>query len=152
MPDNILLSGPAGSGKSQIAREMLREGKVDIVADFQSILASLLLLERDPNTGRYPPRDRQAINLVPTAQYLRSRVITEARNRDLRIVATNSNGDPEQRQRLLVQLAGVERIIDPGREVVEQRLSDTITGQLTDQCREAINRWYDNLATGGVLA
>ena len=51
MPENVLLSGPAGAGKSQMARELLRTGKADVAADFQSILAALLLLERDPETG-----------------------------------------------------------------------------------------------------
>ena len=46
MPENVLLSGPAGAGKSQMARELLRTGKVDVVADFQAILTALMLLER----------------------------------------------------------------------------------------------------------
>ena len=67
MPENVLLSGPAGAGKSQAARELLRTGKVDLVADFQSILAALMLLERGQD-GRYPQRDRAAEKLIPLAQ------------------------------------------------------------------------------------
>ena len=132
MPENVLLSGPAGSGESQAARELLRTGKVDLAADFQSILAALLLLERDPVTGRYPQRDRAAEKLIPLAQAVRSTIIAEARERGLAVVATNSNGSPGQRQRLIAELGGAsERIIDPGREVVEQRLADPVTGQLS---------------------
>ena len=146
MPENVLLSGPAGAGKSQAARELLRTGKVDLVADFQSIGAALLLLERDPVTGRYPPRDARFEKIIPLAQAIRSTIIAEARERGLAVVATNSNGSPGQRQRLIAELGGAsERILDPGREVVEQRLADPVTGQLSDQCREAVRRYYDNL-------
>ena len=91
MPENLLLTGPAGGGKSQAARELLRTGKVDVAADFQSILAALLLLERDPETGRYPPRDRAAERLIPLAQAIKAlRSLAEARSRELTVVATNS--------------------------------------------------------------
>ena len=146
MPENSVLTGPAGSGKSQAARGLLRTGKADVVADFQSILSALLLLERDPATGRFPPRDRAAERLLPLAQAIKAAIISEARARELTVVATNSNGSPAQRQRLLAALGGAsEHIIDPGRQVVEQRLADPVTGQLSSQCGQAIGRYYDNL-------
>ena len=116
------------------------------MADFQSILAALLLLERDPETGRFPPRDRAAERLIPLAQAIKVAIIAEARARDLTVVETNSSGSPAQRQRLLAALGGAsERIIDPGRQVVEQRLADPVTGQLSSQCGQAVGRYYDNL-------
>ena len=146
MPENVLLSGPAGAGKSQAARELLRTGKADVAADYQSILAALLLLERDPETGRYPPRDRATERLIPLAQAIKTTIIAEARSRELTVVATNSNGSPAQRQRLIAELGGaLETIIDPGREVVEQRLADPVTGQLSSGCSQAVSRYYDNL-------
>ncbi len=146
MPGNLSIVGPAGAGKSQAARELLRTGKVDLAADFQSIAAALLLLERDPVTGRYPPRDARFEKIIPLAQAVRSTVIAEARERGLTVAATSSNGSPAQRQRLIAELGGAsEIVIDPGRAVVEQRLADPVTGQLLSQCREAIGRYYDNL-------
>ena len=145
MPENVLLTGPAGSGKSAAARELLRTGKADVAADFQSVLVGLLLLERGQD-GRYPARDRAAERLIPLAQAIRSTIIAEARTRGLTVVTTNSNGSPAQRQRLIAELGGAsERIIDPGRQVVEQRLADPVTGQLSTQCGQAIGRYYDNL-------
>ena len=146
MPENVLISGPAGAGKSQAARELLRTGKADLAADFQSILAALLLLERDPETGRYPPRDRTTERLIPLAQAIKATIISEARERELTVVATNSNGSPAQRQRLIAELGNApEQIINPGRAAVEQRLADPVTGQLSSGCSQAIRRWYDNL-------
>ena len=146
MPENLLLTGPAGSAKSQAARELLRTGKVDLAADYQSIASALLLLERDPVTGRYPPRDARFEKIVPLAAAIKAAVVTEARARGLTVVETNSNGSPAQRQRLLAALGGAsERILDPGRRVVEQRLADPVTGQLSSQCGQAVGRYYDNL-------
>ena len=51
---SILISGPAGSAKSQLARDLLREAtEPTVAADFQSIVAALLLQERGPD-GKYP--------------------------------------------------------------------------------------------------
>ena len=146
MPENLLLTGPAGASKSQAARELLRNGKADLAADFTSILAGLLLLERDPETGRFPPRDQAAERLIPLVAAIKAAVVREALDRGLTVVETNSNGSPAQRQRLLAALGGgVERILDPGRQVVEQRLADPVTSQLSSECKKATGRYYDNL-------
>ena len=141
---SILLSGPAGSGKSQEARRILREsGEPMIAADFQSIVAALLLLERD-SEGRYPVRPEW---VLPIAEYTRRAVITAARQRDISVLGTNSDGSPERRAKLLGLLGpgATERIIDPGREVVSFRLADGLTGELSVECKGAIDRWYGRL-------
>ena len=55
--ESTIIAGPAGAGKSQRARVLLRElrdaGLQPFAADVQSLLAALLLLERLPD-GRYP--------------------------------------------------------------------------------------------------
>ena len=138
---SLLLSGPAGAGKSAIAREELAaRDQPTIAADFQSIVVALLLLERGAD-GRYPIRPEW---VLPLAEYTRRAVVTGAVNRDLAVIATNSDGDPARRAFLLERLGpgAAERIVDPGRDVVTARLADAATGELDPQCDRAINRWY----------
>ena len=143
MPD-LLISGPAGAGKSAAARRELaeREG-LTIAADFQSIYAALTLQQRGPD-GRYPLRDSR---LLPLTEYVRRAVITGARSREVGIVATNSDGDPGRREFLLGLLGpgAAERVIDPGVEAVSARLADPVTLELSLECEDAIGRWYRRL-------
>ena len=111
-----------------------------IAADFQAIVAALLLLERGPD-GRYPVRPPW---ILPIAEYLRLAAIGTALGRDIDVVATNSDGSPSRRAFLLDRLGpgSSETVIDPGEDVVRARLSDPVTGELEDECASAINRWY----------
>ena len=142
---NLLLSGPAGAGKSEAARRLLAESTGPLVAaDFQALLVALLLLERDPETGRYPRRlDSQAAWLLPLTEAIRQTVITFARDMDIDVVTTNSDGAASRRGLLLSRLGpgAVERVIDPGFDVVTQRLSNP-DGSIDQQCVQARDRWY----------
>ena len=113
MPD-ILLSGPAGAGKSQRAAALLRElGELAVLVDFQSIYAALTGDVRGPD-GRYPLRQDQ---LLPLVEYLRRAAIGVAVRRGITVVATNSDGSPARRAELLALLApgATETVVDPGR-------------------------------------
>ena len=141
MARNLLLSGPAGAAKSEEAKARLRSAsEPTIAADFQSITAALMLLERDAE-GRYPVRPAW---ILPLAEYARRSIITAARGRDIAIVATNSDGDPERRKMMLDLLGpdADEEIIDPGEDIVRARLSSRKNGKLSRDCSKAINRWY----------
>lgn len=83
--------------------------------------------------------------MLALVEYLRSTAMREAVARDIDVVATNSDGAPERRRRLLERLGpgAIERVIDPGRAIVTDRLS--VGGALPAQCGTAIGRWYDRL-------
>ena len=140
---NILISGPAGAGKTEEARRVLEAATEPMVAaDFQTILAALSLLERQPD-GRFPPRrESQAAWLLPLVEYTRMAVIGAAQERGVDVVTTNSDGSPERRALLLSRLGpgAVEQVIDPGIEIVTERLS--ADGVLDPDCFQAIQRWY----------
>ena len=141
---SVLLSGPAGADKSQAARDRIAAaGALIVEADFQAIYAALTLAERD-RRGRYPARDAR---LLPITEYVRRAAISGARERDIDVVATNSDGSPERRAFLLRELGpdAVEEVIDPGELIVEARLTDPTTGQLSEECAGAVRRWYGRL-------
>ena len=62
---------------------------------------------------------------------------------ELEVVYTNSQGRPPRRDELLRRLGpgAAEVVIDPGIDVVRRRLA--VDGALSDQCQEAIDRWYE---------
>ena len=142
---NTLISGPSGAGKSRLARDLLAQvqGQGAIV-DFQAIYAALLLLLRGPD-GRYPERNPSDAHLLALSEYTRRAMITGAREMDIEIIATNSDGSPARREYLrgLLGAGAVETVLDPGRSVVEGRLAGD--HELSHQCRQAIDRWYGRL-------
>ena len=144
MPD-LLISGPAGAGKTQRARELLDNAATPTVAaDFQSLYAALLLIERLPS-GRYPERLESQAFALGMAEYLRRVIMSVAAEREIAVITTNSDGSPVRRKALLDALApgAVETIVDPGVAVVRGRLA--VDGVLSNQCEDAIGRWFTRL-------
>ena len=118
---NLLVSGPAGAGKSAVARERLQamQGPA-VVVDFQSLYLALRQEQRGPD-GQFPVRDEIYVPLVAA---VRGFVISQARQREFSMITTNSDSDQNQRDGLLRAMGGgVEQIVDPGRAVVIARLS-----------------------------
>ena len=142
---NLLLSGPAGAGKTQEGKRQVLQRLPAILVDFQAIYAAILGIERDPETNRYPERLLQDDYALPLAEYTRRAIITGAVERDLTVIATNSDGNAARRLDLIGFLGpgATETVIDPGIGVVTQRLS--VNGQLSRQCGDAIQRWYGRL-------
>ena len=137
----VLLSGPAGAGKSALARRLWEEHPgLAAIIDFQSFYAAITGDRRGPD-GRFPLRDER---LLPMVEYLRRAAISAAVAREVYVIATNSDGDATRRAFLLAQLGegATERIVDPGRAIVSARLADPETGELSGECDAAINRWY----------
>ena len=141
---SILLSGPAGAAKSALARRLLAaHPTLAAIADFQLVYRALTDVIKDRD-GRYPLRDDR---LLPLTEYTRRAIITGAVNADIDVIATNSDGDLKRRAFLLSQIGpgAVERVVDPGKNIVAARLSDPETGELSDDCDTAIQRWYGRL-------
>lgn len=140
-----LVSGPAGGGKSQTVAALRRAATVPtIVADFTALYVALTGDVRGPD-GRYPLRDERLLQIT---EALRREVIDLALRFELDVLATNSDGAQARRDELLRRLGpdATERVIDPGREVVEGRLADPVTGQLSPECATATDRWYGRIA------
>lgn len=168
---NVLLSGPAGAGKSQRARAMMESGEFDVLVDFTAIHTALAAAERGPD-GKYPVR-RAGDPLLALAEYLRVTAIRQAVDRGLRVLATNSDGSGDRRAHLLRLLRGdrdevrqaqaeaVETVVDPGFLIVASRLIDPavldqagdlaaltepeIGDLLSGECSSAVGRWYGRL-------
>ena len=78
---NVLISGPAGSGKSAVAKSMIAFAEEPtVLADFQAIHVALTGAERKPD-GTYPLRDER---LLPITEYVRRAVIGAAVERGVR--------------------------------------------------------------------
>ena len=111
-----------------------------VIVDFSAIYAALTMARRGPD-GKYPDRPG-ADPLLPLTESIRQRTIRLAVERDIGVVATNSDGRPARRDYLLRLLGdgAVERVIDPGRAVVAARLAGP--AGLSEACTAAVDRWY----------
>ena len=144
---SILISGPAGGGKTQAALATLgTTGRNAILADFSSTYNAITGTKRNPD-GLFPIRRQADEVFLPLTEQLRRETIIRGRRLGFDVVATNSSGDPAIRRRLLELLGPGARevVIDPGREVVEERLKVKSTQVLGSECQKAIGRWYDRI-------
>ena len=144
---STIIAGPVAAGKTQRARELLAEltaqGFEPFAADFQSLLAAILLLERLPS-GRYPERLAEQVYALAMVESLRTTMTRFALADERPVVATISERPGGARYNSLLALfngqAQVE-ILDPGIDVVTQRLAAP-DGTISDQCADAMRRWY----------
>ena len=139
-----LIEGPAGAGKTQILSELLTAGSVDVAADVTALWAATGGAERDPVTGKYPVRAENDPALH-TARYLQTVAAGFALREGYKVAVTTSQRDQVQKWAEIANRHNSPlsvRTVDPGREIVEARLSDPVTGELSDECAAAVARWY----------
>ena len=139
-----LIQGPAGSGKSQVAADMLEAGEVEVLLDVTAIWAALSGARRGPD-GKYPIRSEDDPALG-AALYLQAVGARYALQQGARVAVTSSRRGQEARWAEVAREAGLEvtiREVDPGEEIVRARLSDPDTGVLSGPCERAIGRWYE---------
>ena len=143
---SVIISGPAGAGKTERAREIIAElraeGLEPIAADFQSLYAALLLVNRGDD-GRFPERADDAAYILGMVEYIRSTIARRALADDMPVVATISERSDGTRYKALAALLGGaarEETIDPGVDEIVGRFMEN--NQIPSQCREAIGRWY----------
>ena len=101
MPEAVLISGPAGAGKSQLAEQMLAENPGAVLADFQSIYVALTGVTRGID-GTFPLRIR---SLLPLTQRIKQTIISDALDDQVRmLLVTNSSRDEMVRKRILMHM------------------------------------------------
>ena len=142
-----ILRGPAGAGKSQW---LARHAPTALVLDVTALWAALTGVERDEH-GRYPIRTEDEDGLR-MALYLKAVGTRFAAEQGIEAWVTTSSSAPEAVERIWerVDAANVPRgrihTIDPGYNRVRKRLADPITGELSEECEQAVNRWFVNRA------
>lgn len=157
MPGSLLLvQGPAGSGKSQLVREMIEAGELDAQLDFTATWASWRAVERDPETGKYPVRKLQELPdsfgiLVVSALRREGRAMLKE---GWRIAKTTAKKGQELLWQAYALAAGAEfavRTVDVPVETAVERLAEP-TGEdgrleLGPECENALSRWYGRAET-----
>ena len=135
-----IVRGPAGGGKSGYIERERRPGEV--LADFTAVYVALAGVTRGPD-GKYPMR-LDSDPLIPITAAIKAYIVRQAAARALRGYVTTSDSSAGELARLReLGASDAEAItLDPGRAVVEARLSDPETGELSEQCRLALARWY----------
>ena len=137
-----LIEGPPGSGKSQVAADLLEAGEIEVLADTTALWVALSGAVRGPD-GRYPIRD-EADPALAAALYSQAVVARFALEQGARVGVTTSRRGQVERWAGVARAAGVEinvREIDPGESVVRARLAGP-DGVVSAECEQAIGRWY----------
>ena len=141
----ILIEGPAGGGKSELLREMLAAGEIDVASGYHGNCGRQRAgYERDPATGKYPVR-LETDPALHTARYLQTVTAGFALREGYKVAVTTSQRDQLEKWTAVANRYDAPlsvRTVDPGREIVTARLSDPVTGNLSDECDSAIGRWY----------
>ena len=138
-----LIEGPAGGGKSELARELIASGEVEVLADVTALWAAIAGVERGPD-GRYPIRldDDPALGVALYTQGVVARRGLEAGAATA--VTTSRPGQAEKWSEVAEEAETEFSVctVDPGEDVLTARLADPVSRQLSGACEVAIARWY----------
>ncbi|MYC99171.1 MAG: ATP-binding protein [Gammaproteobacteria bacterium] len=139
-----LIQGPAGGGKSQVVRDLVAAGTVQVVADITRTWAAVGGYERDEE-GRYPVREDYDPALS-IARYLQVVTVRRALEANADVAVTTSRRGQAARWISIADEHGTEtliRTVDPGEATVRQRLADVFGKPLSAECDRAVRRWYE---------
>ena len=139
----VLVQGPAGGNKSGYVQAMRDAGEVQVISDVTELWSAAGGYQRGPD-GKFPVRHEDDPALR-TALYLQTVAVGFALREGFNTVVTTSQAGQTGRWAALAAEHGAEfssRVIDPGEEAVRVALADPETGELSDECLAAINRWY----------
>ena len=137
-----LIEGPAGSGKSSVARELLEAGAIDVLSDVTMLWVALSGVTRGPD-GKYPVRSDDDVALG-VALYTQAVAVRRALEEGARVGVTTSRAGMVEKWRAVADAAGAAfsvRTVDPGEATVRARLAGP-DGTLSVECEKAIARWY----------
>ena len=139
----IFVEGPAGGGKSRLLQDMQAAGEIDVALDVTQLWAATGGYERGPD-GKYPVRAADDLSLH-VARYVQTAAAGFALREGYNIAVTTSQRGQVGKWAAMAAENGAEfsvRTIDPGEDVVRERLTDPETGILDDECEAAIGRWF----------
>ena len=133
-----IIRGPAGAGKSGYIERERKPG--DLLIDYTAIYVALAGVTRGPD-GKYPIRESHD-PLLGIVSAVKAYAIAEAARRELAGFVTTSSSSAGEIERLRELGAdGPVVTLDPGEAVVRARLAGD-DGELSEQCRLALARWY----------
>ena len=139
MPSQYIVGGPPGAGKSARVRELLNQLGSDTVAvEWSRIWAALRLAERDAQ-GAFPVRRPSAVD--PLVTQIKKRIIDEAVDRDLNLVASTGSKIELTALRNLLPEAVVE-VMEVPRATALANLEISYPDE--SECGKAVDRWFDN--------
>lgn len=130
-----LIQGPAGGGKSRIAREIVRRPNT-VMADITQLWAAVGAYERP-----YPIRQDDDPALA-VALYIQVTIARFALREGHDVVVTSARHQVDRWQAIADEYDSPLHVqtVDPGEDIVRSRLA--VNGVLSPECERAIGRWY----------